>query len=62
LSVIAAFILFALTGAHTVYSIIPYYNSNYSTLPFSPTGLAAPPPLPTPRPPRTPPRWPPGKP
>ncbi|KAL9369671.1 hypothetical protein Peur_040870 [Populus x canadensis] len=62
LSVIAAFILFALTGAHTVYSIIPYYNSNYSTLPFSPTGFAAPPPLPTPRPPRTPSGWSPRKP
>lgn len=61
LSVIAAFILFALTGANTVYSILPYYNSNYSRLPFSPPGSAAPPSLPTPPPPSSRKRWPPGK-
>ncbi|KAL3609606.1 hypothetical protein D5086_000626 [Populus alba] len=63
LSVIVVFILFALTGANTVYSILPYYNSNYKRLPFSPTGSAAPPPLPTPPPPppRIPKRWPPRK-
>ncbi|XP_002297897.4 UPF0481 protein At3g47200 [Populus trichocarpa] len=51
LCVIAALILFALTGAQTVYSIMPYYKSNHSTSPSPPMSFAAPPPLPTPTPP-----------
>jgi hypothetical protein len=60
LCVTAALILFALTGAQTVYSIIPYYKSNHSTSPSPPMGFAAPPPLPTSTPPPlTPPMHPP---
>jgi hypothetical protein len=58
LSVIAALILFALTIAQTVYSILPYYNSNNSTSLSPPMIFAAPPPLSTP-PPTPPPMHPP---
>ncbi|KAF9689058.1 hypothetical protein SADUNF_Sadunf01G0052300 [Salix dunnii] len=58
LAVIAAFIFFALTGARTVYSIIPYYDSNYLTSLSPPMGSVAPPALSTPSPP-TPPKKPP---
>ncbi|KAJ6341434.1 hypothetical protein OIU78_009579 [Salix suchowensis] len=53
-AVIAALILFALTGAETAYSILPYYKSNHLTLP-SPMGLFAPPPSSPPPPPPPPP-------
>ncbi|KAG6781317.1 hypothetical protein POTOM_014211 [Populus tomentosa] len=56
LSVIAALILFALTIAQTVYSILPYYSSNNSASLSPPVIFAAPPPLPTPPPPMHPPK------
>ncbi|KAL3599327.1 hypothetical protein D5086_007245 [Populus alba] len=56
LSVIAALILFALTIAQTIYSILPYYNSNNSKSLSPPMIFAAPPPLSTPPPPMHPPK------